>query len=207
MDNFEERIRKNNEYYDLFAEDVAQRTETRDYGPWLDKTCACIPAGGRILDIGCGAGLHMAEFLARGFQVIGVEPSTQMRRMASSKGLTVIEGAFETLDTLELPKAHAIWCASSLLHVPVSRLTDVLLMVRSLLLADGVLYVTVRLGEGSKWDTFDDKNGHVTRFIQLYDEASLSETLRNCGYRILTAEVEQSYWGRPSRWINMVAGV
>ncbi len=207
LDHFEERIKVNNAYYDVFAGHVAQRTETRDYGPWLQKVCAAVPVGGRILDIGCGTGLHMSEFRARGFEVIGIEPSAQMRRIASAQGLTVLEGAFETLDTMDLPNVHAIWCASSLLHVPSSRLTDVLLMLRSRLLVDGVLYITVRLGEGSHWDDFDDTDRHVARFIQLYDEASLSERLMACGYRILTATVESSYWGRPVPWLNLLAGV
>lgn len=207
LDDFMERIKRNNEYYDLFSHVVEQRTQTRDYGKWIETFCRNIPTGGRILDIGCGTGVHMSMFLARGFDVIGVEPSPGMRQVAASRGILVVDGAFEMLDQLDLPKVNAIWCAASLLHVPASRLTDVLLVLRSLLLSEGVLYITVRLGEGSKWDNFDGSNDAVARFIQLYDESLLIAALLESGYQVVTKEIEASYWGRPSRWINLLARV
>ncbi len=36
----------------------------------------------RCLDIGCGVGAHMAKLLEKGFEVGGIEPSTEMRRLA-----------------------------------------------------------------------------------------------------------------------------
>jgi ubiquinone/menaquinone biosynthesis C-methylase UbiE len=41
-----------------------------------------LPAGGRCLDIGCGVGAHMARLLEQNFEVVGIEPSVEMRRLA-----------------------------------------------------------------------------------------------------------------------------
>jgi ubiquinone/menaquinone biosynthesis C-methylase UbiE len=53
----------------------------------IDKTWAqCVselPPGARCLDIGCGLGVYMARLLAAGFDATGIEPSSEMRRLAS----------------------------------------------------------------------------------------------------------------------------
>ena len=39
--------------------------------------------GATCLDIGCGVGAHMARLLDQGFEVTGIEPSAEMRRLAA----------------------------------------------------------------------------------------------------------------------------
>ena len=47
--------------------------------PWIDRFCALIPAGGEIVDIGCGSGLPVAaELIERGFGVTGVDGTPTM---------------------------------------------------------------------------------------------------------------------------------
>ncbi len=41
-----------------------------------------LPQGATCLDIGCGVGAHMARLLDQGFEVTGIEPSAEMRRLA-----------------------------------------------------------------------------------------------------------------------------
>jgi SAM-dependent methyltransferase len=46
---------------------------------WLDRFAALVPAGGTILDLGCGPGKPMAGYLlAQGFDVCGVDSSPTM---------------------------------------------------------------------------------------------------------------------------------
>jgi SAM-dependent methyltransferase len=44
-----------------------------------------LPPRANCLDIGCGVGAHMARLLDQGFQVKGIEPSAEMRRLAALK--------------------------------------------------------------------------------------------------------------------------
>ncbi|MFX4300917.1 class I SAM-dependent methyltransferase [Alicyclobacillus tolerans] len=205
MDDLEERVRKTSEYYDIFAEDVSKRTETRDYSRWIDAVCSKIPSGSTILDIGCGSGQHMRTFASKGYITIGVEPSSKMRSLAVENGLEVFYGTFENLDRLPLQRVNAIWCAASLLHVPKYLLNEVLSKIWSLLQCGGVIYITVRMGSGCKWDHYDGENENVARFIQLYNEYELIDCLQKSRFQVLCTEIEESYWGRPSKWINILA--
>jgi SAM-dependent methyltransferase len=46
---------------------------------WLDRFTALLPAGGAVLDLGCGPGKPMAAYLlAQGFDVCGVDSSPTM---------------------------------------------------------------------------------------------------------------------------------
>lgn len=47
--------------------------------PWLDRFAALLPAGGTVLDIGCGTGQPVAAYLSgRGFRVTGIDSSPSL---------------------------------------------------------------------------------------------------------------------------------
>jgi SAM-dependent methyltransferase len=50
-----------------------------------EECVAQLPAGATCLDVGCGVGAHMARLLERGFQAQGIEPSAEMRALASMR--------------------------------------------------------------------------------------------------------------------------
>lgn len=53
---------------------------------WLARFSACLPAGGRVLDLGCGTGQPIAAwFAAEGFRVTGVDWSEAMLAQARAK--------------------------------------------------------------------------------------------------------------------------
>ncbi len=46
---------------------------------WLERFCALLPAGGSVLDLGCGSGDPLTlALLARGFRVTGIDASPAM---------------------------------------------------------------------------------------------------------------------------------
>jgi SAM-dependent methyltransferase len=56
-----------------------QRGRDLHEGPWLDRFVALLPAGGRVLDIGCGGGEPIAHYLIeRGFGVTGIDSSPSL---------------------------------------------------------------------------------------------------------------------------------
>src|SRR5690606_3687165 len=69
--------------------------------PWLDRLLARVPPGGRVLDLGCGAGEPIAAYLlAQGRAVTGLDFSPAMLRLARSRfpAARWIEGDMRMLD-------------------------------------------------------------------------------------------------------------
>ena len=63
---------------------------------------ALLPPGGRILELGCGAGGDTAEMLARGFDVSATDGSPEMAEVASRRlGRPVGTLLFHELDAVE----------------------------------------------------------------------------------------------------------
>ncbi|QDY44167.1 class I SAM-dependent methyltransferase [Candidatus Pantoea soli] len=54
--------------------------------PWLDRFIRYLPAGGHVLDIGCGTGSPVAEYLlGQGFRVTGIDSSPSMIALCRDK--------------------------------------------------------------------------------------------------------------------------
>ena len=202
---FDERIQKNNAYYARFADKVVERTENRNFEYAFKEFLDGIDASGLVVDIGSGAGLHLKYFKDYGLKAIGVEPSAEMRQLATTSGVESIDGTFETLDRLPLKNVSGIWCAASLLHVPKEDLRSTLLKIRNLLNSNGHFYLTLRLGTGAKWDKWDEAGGDAERFIQLFTEEEILVGLKEAHFILKKSWIEDSYWGRPCKWMSAVA--
>ncbi len=93
----------------------------------LDRVLARLrpPAGGRVLDAGCGVGYHTLALAGRGFRCVGVDISqTVLDRAEENRrrlGLTEwAEFRCEPLEGLSLPDASfdLVHCRGVLMHVP-----------------------------------------------------------------------------------------
>ena len=52
---------------------------------------------GRLLDVGCGGGVHAAAFAGRGWNVTGVDVSAHQLQLARARGVDVVEADAEAL--------------------------------------------------------------------------------------------------------------
>ncbi|MGB0562162.1 MAG: class I SAM-dependent methyltransferase [Spirulinaceae cyanobacterium] len=82
-----------------------QRSKVLFEKNWLDRFIAYLPTGGEVLDIGCGAGVPIAQYLLRqGFNLTGVDASPTMISLSSSR---FPEGKWIVMDmrSLSLPQS------------------------------------------------------------------------------------------------------
>ncbi len=82
-----------------FGEDAVQYDRARPGYPQalVDDLVAGDPR--RVLDVGCGTGLAARLLVARGCQVLGVEPDVRMAEVARRPGLEVETALFEDWDS------------------------------------------------------------------------------------------------------------
>jgi len=120
-----------------------------DMGPIHEPFLALVPAGGHILDAGCGPGRDLRAFLKRGYRVTAFDASAEMAQLASAyAGVGVAVGA---LQDLAFENAFdGIWACASLLHLPRAEMGDVVRRFTRALRPCGVWYLSFKRGEAEE---------------------------------------------------------
>lgn len=60
--------------------------------PWVERFVGLIPAGGRVLDLACGAGRHSRLLLRQSFEVLAVDRDiSRIADISSATGLDALE--------------------------------------------------------------------------------------------------------------------
>ena len=115
-------------HYRQHAQAYADATRSVDMSPLYARFTPHLPAGGRVLDVGCGSGRDARAFAQQGFRVTAFDASPELAQLAARyTGLPVVVADVLALDgpaTLDLPPDtlfDGIWACASLLHVPEAR--------------------------------------------------------------------------------------
>jgi SAM-dependent methyltransferase len=108
--------------YDSLAENYAEHADNNAYNAHYERpaTLALIgnPAGLRVLDAGCGPGMHAAALIAGGAEVTGLDASAGMIAVARNRlGPAVPLHRIDLAEPLPLPdSAFDVVLASLVLH-------------------------------------------------------------------------------------------
>lgn len=133
--------------YDALA-DVYDRTFPDGYSSdeeraAVDRFAAALAgcgASGPVVDVGCGTGHQAHDLSTRGFDVIGVDPSTEMLAHARRRfpDLTLMQDDAR-LGSVSAAQLAGILARYSLIHVPPDQLGDVLSAWAARLATGGVV--------------------------------------------------------------------
>lgn len=138
------------DWYSTHAQRFAAEADAVDLSALREEFLALLPAGARVLDVGCGSGRDAVAFLRAGCAVTAMEPTEALARYAEAAlGRAVRREMVQELDDIE---AHeGVWCCASLLHVPTEALAEVMARLGRALVVGGVLYASFKRGRGSAW--------------------------------------------------------
>jgi ubiquinone/menaquinone biosynthesis C-methylase UbiE len=170
------------------------------------RLAAALAAGARVLDIGCGPGLEMADLRASGLRPVGLDPSRQMLGFASerNRGCGVAQGT-----VLALPFADGafdgVWAAASLHHVARDEAPAALREIRRVLRRGGAFYASVQRGEVEGW-VRGMLTGHATWYTY-HSERDWRALVEGAGFAITwffaTDDVASANEGATG-WINVM---
>lgn len=111
-----------------------------------DRFLTELPAGGTILDLGCGSGRDAAYFRERGFNVTATDGSARMCELASRYlGMPVRVQEFNELADEAL--YDGIFASASIMHLEYDRLVELMPKLARALKPGGVLYVSFKYGD------------------------------------------------------------
>lgn len=117
----------------------------------LDKFSSKIPLKGKILDLGCGSGRAIKYFIKKGFDVVGIDFSEEMLKLAKEQTPTADLRNMD-MRKLDFPEEFfdGIWSCFSLVHIPKREIKNVLDGCYRVLKKNGFMCVITSLGEGKE---------------------------------------------------------
>ena len=138
-------------YYDINAARFVADTVHVDMADLHARFLAHIPAGGIILDAGCGSGRDSKAFIDAGLRVRAFDASAKLAHLAQELIRQPVEvQRFD--DITERACYDGIWACASLLHVAAAELPATLARLWASLKPGGVFYLSFKHGEGERND-------------------------------------------------------
>lgn len=144
----------------------------------LTDFLAELPAGARVLDLGCGPGRAAARMMREGIEVDAVDGSEGMVAHAREvEGVPARQARFEEIDAVAL--YDGIWASFSLLHAPKAEFRGHLARLHRALVPGGLLFLGMKTGAGEARD-------RLGRFYAYYSAEELKAALVDAGFRVAT---------------------
>lgn len=179
--------------YDLIAGDYFERNSDRNViRHHLDRFIEILRgqgmAGSPVVDLGCGPGYEVATLDDEGFQAFGLDLSWNMLLIATRSSA----GKLMMADLRDLPLGESVgglWCCASLLHLPRKEMGVTLKGLARVLLPDGVIYISLKKGEG-QMQSFDKSDPGRKRTFTLWQPDEIDQLIREAGFRIVWASLE-----------------
>ena len=164
----------------------------------LDEFAARVGAGGRVLEIGSGAGRDARELEGRGLVVRRTDITPAFVELMRGDGFEA-----DVVDPLvdDLGDGYdAVWANAVLLHLSRDEMGVVLGRLHDATRPGGKFYLSVKEGDGERWST----HGHVAgaRHFTYWREAQLRAVLEAAGWTVRTVRHIQ---GQRDPWLDVYA--
>ena len=191
-------LNKTIEYYNTNAKEFVSRTILLDLGLFRKMFTDRLAKKSVVLDFGCGSGRDTKYFLSQGYQVDAIDGSVEQCKLASEyTGIEVKNVLFNEFSWVQ--KYDGIWACSSILHLPLTDLSDVVSKMVLALKKNGIIFTNFKYG------TFiGERNGR--HFTDMTEE-TFSEFIKQIE-DVTTEEVLVSLDKRPGktgeRWLNLI---
>jgi len=188
------------EFYETRGREWAASHPPDSYGRELDDFLGRLPAGGKVLELGCGDGRDAQRMIERGFDARPSDGSPGMAALASERlGRNVPVMQFYELEAEA--DFDGVWCQSSLLHLAENELPGIIARIHRALKPGGWHWASFKGGQGEGRDPFG-------RFFSYLPADRLEAAYREAAdWAELTIASGDgfSYGGAPTPWHDVLA--
>lgn len=135
--------------YDKIAEPYAK--EFSKPSEYIDEFLALLPKNVKILDVSCGIGVDASYMVSEGFEVIGVDLSKEMVKLAKQK-FPQIDFRQQDIRELDFPpnSFDGILASYSLIHIPKKDVPALLKKLHQILKKGGAIYIALQGGKSEE---------------------------------------------------------
>ncbi len=163
--------------YDAKAADYVKLTATDAPDAALQAFIDLIPAGGRVLDLGCGPATASVHMRNAGLLPDPVDASGGMVALANeTHDIGARQGTFDDIDAVAT--YDGVWANFSLLHAPRPELPRHLASIHMALVPGGVFHIGMKTGTGSDRD-------RIARLYTYVTVAELDGLLTDAGFTVI----------------------
>jgi ubiquinone/menaquinone biosynthesis C-methylase UbiE len=193
----DERKRTVEAGYDALADRFGEWMARVEGDPWerfVDELADRLPAGARVLDLGCGNGAKISRLAAR-FEVVGVDISERQLELARAAvpGASFIQEDFAELD-VPAESFDAVTALYSIVHVPRDEQPELLGRIMRWLKPGGLFLASMSHVGGQ--DRTDEWLG-VEMFFSGFDAETNRRLVREAGFELLTDELVRMHEPEP----------
>ncbi len=155
---------------------------------YLERLLRLLPAGSRVLELGCGAGVPVTAALAAKAWVVGVDISLEQLRLAQTNvsGAALVRGDMAEL-SFPARSFDAVVAFYALTHVPRTDHADLLARVAQWLRPGGLFLAT--MGAADNPDSVEDDWLGAPMFFSHFDAEKNRSIVREAGFTLLEAAV------------------
>lgn len=135
--------------YDKIAEPYAK--EFSKSSEYIDEFLTLLPKNAKILDVGCGVGVDAGYMASKGFEVVGIDLSKEMLKLAKQK-FPKIDFRKQDIRKLDFPpnSFDGILASCSLIHIPKKDVPALLNKFHNMLKENGVIYTALQGGKSEE---------------------------------------------------------
>jgi ubiquinone/menaquinone biosynthesis C-methylase UbiE len=158
----------------LYAANTAEMLDRE----WLEQFASLLPPGARVLDAGCAGGRDAQWFVARDFDVVGIDIASSFVEIA---GRNAPNAEFRVASVTSLPfeaeSFHGVWCSCVLIHLKKSDASLAVSEMSRVLKPGGTLYILVKSGNSEEFEA-DARYGGMIKFNSYFTEEEMRDMLR-----------------------------
>src|SRR5215212_3725073 len=188
--------------YDRIAADYAAQAGRNDaLAESRRRFAARLAAGACVLDVGCGPAHDTAGLRELGLHAAGLDRSRGMLAQVRQRDLPLLLGDMRQLPVRD-SALDGLWVCASFLHIPKHAAPAVLKELRRVLRPGGVLFISIKRGQGQRWIAH---GGGGQRFFVFYQDDELDALLEAAGFSVREAWLDADHLGRPEPWIARLA--
>ncbi|HBB36921.1 MAG: hypothetical protein UX02_C0002G0134 [Candidatus Moranbacteria bacterium GW2011_GWC1_45_18] len=155
-----------------------------------DKFVSLLAENDLVLDVGCGAGTKSKYLIGKGLEVVGIDFSKEMIKIAKKE---VPAGRFMVLDLDDIENLKetfdGIFMQAVLLHIPKKKIIPVLEKVAKKLKKGGYLYIAVKEkrknGQEEEVVLENDYGYEYERFFSYFSKDEIIGYMKEIGLKIV----------------------
>jgi ubiquinone/menaquinone biosynthesis C-methylase UbiE len=177
--------------YDVIVDQYASTfTEPSEY---IDELLSNIDKGGLILDVGCGTGVDANYISSKGYQVIGIDFSDKMLKLAKQKFPDI---DFRIADMRELKFGEnmfdGILLAYSLIHIPKRDVPKTLSNLYKFMKSGSPILVIVHGGKSQETNLPEPFKPNMKMFLDIFSPDELKKLLKEAGFSVISEHQRKS---------------